>query len=91
MGGKFLSAVKCFFKCPACTMSVMLNPEAFLDPGLVDSLKERCPDVDIESLGFYAGFFLALLFVIFCAIAYIFFNVLRFVLVHREMMLTLTP
>jgi hypothetical protein len=58
-------------------MSVMLNPEAVLDPGLMDSLKERCPDVDIENLGFYAGFFLALLFVIFCAIAYVFFNVLQ--------------
>ena len=77
MGSKFLSAVKCFFKCPACTMSVMLNSEALLDRGLVESLKENCPDVDVENLGFYAGFFLALLFVIFCAVSYLFFNVLH--------------
>lgn len=58
-------------------MSVMLNSEALLDRGLVESLKENCPDVDVENLGFYAGFFLALLFVIFCAVSYLFFNVLH--------------
>lgn len=78
MGGPFISAVKCFFKCPVCTMSVMLNSEALRDQNLVESLKERCPDVDVDNLGFYAGFFLALLFVVFCVISYIFFNVLRF-------------
>lgn len=77
MGSQFISAVKCFFKCPVCTMSVMLNSEALSNQMLVESLKESCPDVDVESLGFYAGFFLALLFVIFCAISYIFFNVLH--------------
>ena len=85
---KFTSAVKCFFKCPACSMSVMLNPDIVADPGFVESLKTRCPDVDIESLGFYIGYFLALLFVGFCVIAYIFFNVLRVALMHREMLPT---
>jgi hypothetical protein len=80
MGSKFTRAVKCFFKCPACTISVMLSPDALSDRMIVETLKESCPDIDLESLGFYAGFFIALLFVIFCVIAYLFFNVLRFFL-----------
>jgi hypothetical protein len=91
MGGNLTRAVKCFFKCPACTFSVMLSPAALGDPSIVRTLKEICPDVDLESLGFYAGFFLALLFVLFCAVAYLFFNVLRVVLIHREMLIYILP
>jgi len=89
MGSKFMSAVKCFFKCPACTMSIMLRPDSLSDPIFVELLKERCPDVDVENLGYYAGLFLALLFTIFCVIAYIFFYALRLVLMNREMLLSL--
>ena len=89
MGG-LTRAIKCFFKCPACTFSVMLNPEALADPRVVKTLQELCPDVDLESLGFYAGLFLAILFVLFCAVAYLIFNVLR-LFVHHEMLLFLVP
>ena len=89
MGG-LTRAIKCFFKCPACTFSVMLNPEALADPNVVRTLQETCPDVDLESLGFYAGLFLAILFVLFCAVAYLFFNVLR-LFVHQEMLIYLVP
>ncbi|GEM_PF-908309 len=77
-GGNLTRAIKCFFKCPSCTFSVMLSPAALADPRVVHTLQELCPDVDPDSLGFYAGLFLALLFVLFCAMAYFFFNVLRF-------------
>jgi hypothetical protein len=77
MGSKFFSAVKCFFKCPACTMTALLSPDSLGDPRFRELLKERCPEIDVDSLGFYAGFFLAFLFVVFCMIAYILFGVLR--------------
>jgi hypothetical protein len=89
MGG-LTRAIKCFFKCPACTFSVMLSPAALADPRVVHTLQELCPDVDLESLGFYAGFFLALLFVLFCAVAYLFFNVLR-LFMHPETLIYLFP
>lgn len=77
MENKFFSAVKCFFKCPACTMTALLNPDSLSDPRFRELLKERCPGIDVDSLGFYAGFFLAFLFVVFCVIAYILFGALR--------------
>jgi len=57
------------------------------DPRVVHTL-QICPDVDLGSLGFYAGLFLAILFVLFCAVAYLIFNVLR-LFVHQEMLLFL--
>jgi hypothetical protein len=89
MGG-LTRAIKCFFKCPACTFSVMLSPAALADPRVVHTLQELCPDVDLESLGFYAGLFLALLFVLFCAVAYFIFNVLR-LFMHQETLIFLFP
>jgi uncharacterized membrane protein (Fun14 family) len=82
MSGDLTRAVKCFFRCPACALSVMLSPAALSDRRVVETLKQTCPDVDLGSLGFYMGFFLALLFVIFCIIAYLFFNVLRVFMMH---------
>ncbi len=82
MGGNLTRAVKCFFRCPACTLSVMLSPAALGDRRIAETLKETCPGVDLGSLGFYAGFFLAILFVLFCMIAYLFFNVLRVFIMH---------
>jgi hypothetical protein len=67
----------------------MLKPDSLSDPLFVELLKERCPDVEVESLGYYAGLFLALLFTILCVIAYVFFYALRLVLMSREMLLSL--
>jgi hypothetical protein len=91
MVGNLTRAVKCFFKCPACTFNIMLSPAAFGDPRVVYTLQEFCPDVDLGSYGFYAGFFLALLFVFFCALAYVFFFVLRVVPLHQTMLMYLVP
>jgi hypothetical protein len=91
MVGNLTRAVKCFFKCPACTFNIMLSPGALGDPRVVYTLKEFCPDVDLGSFGFYAGFFLALLFVFFCALAYVFFFVLRVVPLHQTMLMYLVP
>ena len=90
MVGNLTRVVKCFFKCPACTLSVMLSPAALTDPRIVYSLQEFCPDVDLGSYGFYAGLFLALLFVLFCAVAYFFFNVLH-LFMRQEMLIYLIP
>jgi hypothetical protein len=69
MGSKFFGALKCFFKCPAGTMRLMIS----LEPNnqkAVESVKAHCPGVDVESVGFYAGIFLALAFLAFCILAY---------------------
>jgi hypothetical protein len=45
----------------------------------VESIKTHCPEVEVESLGFYAGFFLATLFVVLCVVMYLFFYALKVV------------
>ena len=89
MVGNLTSAVKCFFKCPACTFDVIMSPAAFGDPRVEYTLREFCPDVDLVSYRFYAEFFLAVLFVLFCALAYFFFFVLRVVPMHQTMLVYL--
>jgi hypothetical protein len=69
MGSKFVGALKCFFKCPAATMRLMISLEPN-DPKAIESVKADCPGVDVESVGFYAGIFLALVFLAFCMLAY---------------------
>jgi hypothetical protein len=91
MGGNLTRAIKCFFKCPSCTFSVIVSPAALADHRVVYTLQERCPEVDLERLGFYAGLFLALLFVLFCAVAYFFFNVLRLISCTRKCPYTTYP
>ena len=70
MGSKFINALKCFLKCPAGTMRVMLTLGSY-EPRAVESIKAHCPEVDVESLGFYVGLFLAIVFLAFCVMAYI--------------------
>ena len=69
MGSKFLGALKCFFKCPAGTMRLMMSLEPN-DPKAIESVKTNCPGVDVASVGFYVGIFLALVFLAFCMLAY---------------------
>jgi len=71
MGSKFISALKCFIKCPAGTMRIMLTLNPPYDPRSVESIKAHCPGVEVESLGFYAGLFLAILFLACSVVAYI--------------------
>ncbi len=69
MGSKFFGALKCFFKCPAGTMRLMMSLEP-TDPKAVESVKTNCPGVDVASVGFYAGIFLVLVFLALCMLAY---------------------
>ncbi|MBC8520631.1 MAG: hypothetical protein ISS94_02245 [Candidatus Syntrophoarchaeum sp.] len=70
MGSKFIAALKCFFKCPADTMRLMLTLDSY-ESRAVDTIKANCPGIDVESVGFYAGLFLAIAFLAFCVMAYI--------------------
>ena len=69
MGSKFFGALKCFFKCPAGTMRLMMSLEPS-DQKAIESVKTNCPGVDVASVGFYVGIFLALVFLVFCMLAY---------------------
>ncbi len=68
---KFIAALKCFFKCPSETMRLMLSLNPPYDSQAVEAVKEHCPGVEVESVGFYAGLLLAILFLILCVFAYI--------------------
>ncbi|MGB2842359.1 MAG: hypothetical protein WBC40_07790 [Halobacteriota archaeon] len=70
MGSKFIAALKCFFKCPADTMRLMLTLDSY-ESKAVDTIKTHCPGIDVERVGFYAGLFLAIAFLAFCVMAYI--------------------
>nr|QNO53857.1 hypothetical protein ALDDBJOO_00033 [Methanosarcinales archaeon ANME-1 ERB6] len=71
MGSKFISALKCFLKCPADAMRLMLSLNPPYDSQAVEAVKTHCPGVEVESVGFYAGVFLALVFLAFCVLAYV--------------------
>ncbi|HJH26300.1 MAG TPA: hypothetical protein C5S37_05875 [Methanophagales archaeon] len=68
MGGKLIDALKCFIKCPMCTMRLTLGS---YEPITVELIKESCPEVEVESLGYYFGILLAIIFLILCVTAYI--------------------
>lgn len=71
MGSKFIAALRCFIKCPSETMRLMLCLNPPYDSQAVEAVKTHCPGVEVESVGFYAGLFLALVFLAFCVLAYI--------------------
>ncbi|MCK4398802.1 MAG: hypothetical protein KAV25_07400 [Methanophagales archaeon] len=71
MVGKFIAALKCFIKCPADTMRLMLTLNPPYDAKAVEAVKAHCPEVEVEGVGFYAGIFLALVFLAFCVLAYV--------------------
>ena len=70
MVSKAIGALRCFFKCPADAMRLMLKLNPPYDPHAVESVKAHCPGIDAESVGFYTGLFLALIFLAFCVLAY---------------------
>ncbi len=85
MASKFIDALKCFVKCPACAWRLMRSLGSY-DRETLELIKETCPEVDMENLGYYFGLFQAMVFLVLCVMAYLFFNALRFVLLHREML-----
>ena len=70
MGSKFISALKCFIKCPVDTMRIMLSLDQY-DPKAVESIRAHCPGVEVEKLGVYVGIFLAILLLACGVLAYI--------------------
>ncbi|MGB2842371.1 MAG: hypothetical protein WBC40_07855 [Halobacteriota archaeon] len=84
MGSKFGSAVKCFIKCPVDSARLMLTSS--YEPRTVEAIKARCPEVDVESFGFYVGLFMGIIFIVLCVMAYLFFYALRVVILYREML-----
>ncbi len=75
MGSKFISALKCFIKCPVDSARLMLTSGYESRP--VESIKARCPEVEVESFGFYVGLFMGIIFVVLCVMAYLFFTRLK--------------
>jgi hypothetical protein len=78
MGSKFIRAVKCVIRRPVDSVRLALGS---YESRPVESIKVHCPEVEVESFGFYAGLFLATLFVVICVITYLFFYALRAVYV----------
>nr|CBH39425.1 hypothetical protein BSM_29040 [uncultured archaeon] len=76
MGSKFSSAMKCFIRCPACTLKLLRNFGS-LDPGTTALLREVCPDFEEESVGYYFGLFMGAVFVVLCVMAYLFLYAFR--------------
>jgi hypothetical protein len=52
-------------------MRLMLSLNPPYDSQAVEAIKEHCHGVEVESVGFYAGLFLALVFLALCVMAYI--------------------
>ncbi|MEA2075088.1 MAG: hypothetical protein U9O85_05080 [Euryarchaeota archaeon] len=68
MGSKFIDALKCFIRYPADTTRLMLGS---YEQETIELIKKEFPEVEIESLGFYFGALLALIFLLLCVISYI--------------------
>lgn len=68
MGSKFGYAMKCFIRYPADTMRLMLGE---YEQETIELIKKDFPEVDVDSLGFYFGALLALIFLLLCVVAYI--------------------
>ncbi len=67
MESKFIDALKCFLRYPADTMKLMLGS---YELETIEAIKKDFPDVEVESLGFYFGVLLAIIFLLLCVIAY---------------------
>jgi len=67
MESKFIDALKCFLRYPADTMKLMLGS---YEQETIEAIKKDFPDVEVESLGFYFGVLLAIIFLLLCVIAY---------------------
>lgn len=86
MASKFTAALKCFVKCPACTWRLMRSLGSY-DRETLELIKETCPELDVENLGYYFGLFQAMIFLLLCVVVYLFFDALRIVVLHREIVI----
>lgn len=76
MESKFSSAMKCFIRCPACTLRLIRNFGA-CDPETLSLLREICPEIEEESVGYYFGLFMGAVFVVLCVMIYLFFSAFK--------------
>jgi hypothetical protein len=76
MESKFSSAMKCFIRCPACTLRLIRNFGS-CDPETLSLLREICPDIEEESVGYYFGLFMGAVFVVLCVMIYLFFSAFK--------------
>jgi len=83
MASNFSSAVKCFIRCPACTIR-LIRSFGSCDQATLELLKDTCPEIDEESLSYYFGLFMGMIFVILCVMIYLFFYALRVVILYQE-------
>jgi len=67
MGSKIIDALKCFIRYPMGVMRLILGS---YEQETIEEIKKSFPDVDVESLGYYVGALLALMFLLLCAVAY---------------------
>jgi hypothetical protein len=84
MKSKFSSAMKCFIRCPACIIRLIRNFGS-CDSETLELIKEICPEIEEESLGYYFGLFMGVVFVVLCVMAYLFFYALRAVIRYPEL------
>ncbi len=83
MGSTFSNAMRCFIRCPACTLRLIRNFGS-CDPRTLELLKEVCPDIEEETVSYYFGLFIGVVFVILSVMTYLFLYALR--LVWREVL-----
>lgn len=67
MRSKFIDAIKCFIKRPNEVMRVMMGSH---EQETIELIKKSCPEVEVESLGYYLGILLALIFLFLGVTAY---------------------
>jgi len=67
MRSKFIDAIKCFIKRPNEVMRVMMGSH---EHETIELIKKSCPEVEVESLGYYLGILLALIFLFLGVTAY---------------------
>ncbi len=68
MGSKIIDALKCFVKYPNEVMRLMMGSH---DQETIELIKKSCPEVEVESLGYYLGILLSLIFLLLGMSAYI--------------------
>ncbi|MEA2075093.1 MAG: hypothetical protein U9O85_05105 [Euryarchaeota archaeon] len=68
MRSKIIDALKCSIRCPGKAMELMMGSQ---EQETIEAIKKRCPGVEVESLGYYLGILLAIIFLLLGVSAYI--------------------
>jgi len=68
MRSKIIAALKCFIKHPDGVMRLMMGSQ---EQKTIELIKKSCPEVEMESLGYYLGILLSIIFLLLGVSAYI--------------------